>query len=129
MLRKTVPVWMGLLLLVIGSSVSEGAIRRVAKRLNVLEFYGGYSQPFGNYHTIGSIDFVNNIGLLTDIDADRVYDPTVHFGINYGQLRGHWLYSIGFRYTKIETKDTFRGAPLVSLPFPPVKPPSNQYYV
>lgn len=112
------------------SSVSEARIIRVAKRLNVIEFTAGYSHPVGSYHTIGTIDFRNNIGVIVDIDADRVYDPTFHLGISYGQLRGgHLLYSIGFRYTKIETLDTFVVDPYISYLFDPVKPSFNQYDV
>jgi len=110
------------------SSFSEAAIRRVAKRWNVIETYGGYSSPIGSYHTIGTIDFENGSGILVDIDADRVYDPTFHLGITYGQLRGgHLLYSIGFTYTKIETPDTFVVDPTISYIFIPVKPSFNQY--
>ncbi len=110
------------------SSFSEAAIRRVAKRWNVIETYGGYSSPIGSYNRIGTIDFVNNIGIIVDIGANRVYDPTFHLGITYGQLRrGHLLYSIGFRYTKIETLDIFVVDPTISYIFTPVKPSFNQY--
>jgi len=112
------------------SSFAEAGIKRVAKRWNVIETYGGYSSPIGSYHTIGTIDFVNASGIIIDIDADLVYDPTFHLGITYGQLRGgHLLYSIGFRYTKIETLDTFVVDPTISYIFYPVKPSFNQYDV
>ena len=128
MLRIIRPTVVLLALVFAVSSLAEAGIKRVTRRWNVIETYGGYSSPIGSYHTIGTIDFVNNSGLLVDIDADRVYDPTFHLGITYGQLRrGHLLYSIGFTYTKIETLDTFVVDPTVSYIFIPVKPSFNQY--
>lgn len=119
---------LSLVLILAVSSLTEARIARVAKRLNVIEFYGGYSHPIGSYHTIGTIDFVNNSGILADVSASRVYDPTFHLGLTYGQLRGgHLLYSIGFRYTKIKALDIFVVDPFVSYRFVPVKPSFNQY--
>ena len=109
------------------SSLTEARIRRVAKQWNVIETYGGYSTPIGSYNRIGTIDFVNNTGIIVDVDADRVYDPTFHLGITYGQLRrGHLLYSIGFTYTRIETLDTFF-TDSYKFYFTGVKPSFNQY--
>ncbi len=110
------------------SSMAEARIRRVAKQWNVIETYVGYSTPIGSYSRIGTIDFINNAGIIVDVDADRVYDPSFHLGITYGQLRrGHLLYSIGFRYTKIETLDTFVVDPTISYIFSPIKPSFHQY--
>ncbi len=89
-------------------SVSEAAIKKVARRYNVLEVYGGYSTPLGKYGQIGELDFVNSRGLYVNIDADWVYEPTFHIGFSYGQIRGgHVFYSVGFRYTRVEVEDTF----------------------
>ena len=110
------------------SSFSEAAIKRVAKQWNVIEIYGGYSSPIGSYHRIGATDFRIESGHVFDIDADKVYDPTFHLGLTYGQLRGgHLLYSIGFTYTKIETLDTFYADPYNAFYFIGVKPSFNQY--
>jgi len=110
------------------SSFSEAAIRRVAKRWNVIETYGGYSTPIGSYSKVGVIDLWNSDHVLVDVDANRVYDPTFHLGINYGQLRGgHLLYSIGFRYTRVRTPDTFWVETSYGYMFDPPHSKLNQY--
>jgi hypothetical protein len=106
---------------------TEARIERVAKKFNIVEFYGGYSHPIGNYHIIGNENFESG-GRIIDLEASKVYDPTFHFGLAYGQLvRGHFMYSLGFMYTKIHTEDTFFVSPGEFYVFTPVKPAFNQY--
>ncbi len=127
MMRIIRPTVVLLALVFAVSSLAEAGIKRVARRWNVIETYGGYSSPFGSYHRIGATDFRIESGHVFDIDADKVYDPTFHLGLTYGQLRGgHLLYSIGFTYTKIETLDTFF-TDSDKFYFIGVKPSFNQY--
>jgi len=128
MSRIVRPLVLMLTLVLAVGSLSEARIKRVARRYNVIDLYGGYSTPIGSYHTIGTIDFVNARGVIVDIDANRVYDPTFHLGFTYGQLRGgHLLYSIGFRYAKIKALETFVVDSTISYRFAPVKPSFHQY--
>ncbi|HWR82892.1 MAG TPA: hypothetical protein VN285_06300 [Candidatus Deferrimicrobium sp.] len=115
--------------LVFAAGISaEARITRVAKRWNMLEVYGGYSTAVGSYNRVGVIDFVDSRGFLADVDADKVYDPTYHFGLSYGQLRGgHLFYAVGFRYTKVETEDTFFVDPSIAYSFVPLQSKLHQY--
>jgi len=83
---------------------AEGAIVRVAKRYYTLDVSGGASTPVGKYDGfVDFVDFFDAEGRPVDVDADVLYDPTFHLGINYGQLRNdRMLLTLGFRWTKIE---------------------------
>ncbi len=115
----------------IAEPTAEAGITKVAKRLNVLEFYGGYSHPVGSYDGIDIIDFLDSQDRLVELDADQVYDPGYYFGFNYGQLTvSHVLLSFGFRWTHIATLDTFYTDPLVpgfGWEFQPETPTFNLY--
>ena len=54
------------------SMVAKAGIVRVAKRLNVIEFYGGYAKAVGKYDHIDIINFTNSLGQLVELDADDV---------------------------------------------------------
>ena len=127
MLRLIKPMLPMLIVFLATCLPTEARIERVAKKFNIVEFYGGYSHPIGNYHMIGSQNFESNGGVV-DLEASQVYDPTFHFGLAYGQLvQGHFMYSLGFMYTKIHTVDTFFVSPGEYYVFTPVKPAFNQY--
>ena len=128
MLRIIRPTVVLLALVFAVSSLAEAGIKRVARRYNVIETYGGYSTPIGSYSKVGIIDLWNSNRVLVDVDANRVYDPTFHLGITYGQLRGgHLLYSIGFRYTRVRTPDTFWVETSFGHMFDPPHSKLNQY--
>ncbi|MEW6412230.1 MAG: hypothetical protein AB1483_07130 [Candidatus Zixiibacteriota bacterium] len=132
MIRKVLAITMATAAICFAaSSTSEAAITKVAKRLNVLEFYGGYAHPVGSYDGIDIIDFLDSQDRLVELDADQVYDPGFYFGFNYGQLRSnHILVSLGFRWTHINTLDTFYTDPLVpnyGWAFVPETPTFNLY--
>jgi len=108
---------------------SYAGMVKVAKRLNYLDIYGGYSKPVG---TISGV--VTDPLLVGDrhvsVDIDSAYTSTVFFGISYGQLRsGHILYSLGFRYTHHDILDTINYPPSHFLTWAPLteKPSYNQY--
>ncbi|NOY89530.1 MAG: hypothetical protein GXO93_09140 [FCB group bacterium] len=126
---KTYKLFFILLSFIFGIAMSSQAgIVRVAKHLNMIEFYGGYARPVGTYHRIDIIDFLNSQNRIVDLDADKVYDKTFYVGFSYGQLMyNHILYSIGFRYTEIKAKDTFWVEPNYGWSFTPEKPKFNQY--
>ena len=93
------------------TSADAGAIVRVTRTLNVIDFYGGYAYPWGNYEGTIARDFLIN-NRLVDVEAENLYEPTFYLGFNYGTLRrGHLLYQLGFRYTNHRMLDT------VYLPF------------
>ena len=82
------------------------AITRTTRTLNFVEFYAGSSMPQGTYTGLPDFNFIIN-NRLVDVDAEDVYDNTFHLGLGYGQLRGsHLLFSLGFKYTKHDVKDT-----------------------
>ncbi len=118
----------GLLVLVCGllATPAEAGLARVAKRYTLVDLNGGYSSPVGKYEGIGVIDFENSRGQLVRLNADEVYDPTFHVGLNYGQLRNsHMQWTIGFRYTKINQLNRFV-ADDQTLVFAPEKPSIHQ---
>jgi len=98
---------------------SEAAIMRVARRMNVVDFFGGYALPWGDYRRISVIPFISG-GRVVELNADEVYDPTQYLGFSYGQLRNdRVLYSLGFRWTHINIED--------DLEFTVERPTLNQY--
>jgi len=84
------------------------AVTRVGKRFNVLEIGAGYASPAGKYDYIGSIDFIDDMGIVRNLNADQVYDPSFTLGISLGQLRNRWLVTVGAVYTKVNQLDTFK---------------------
>jgi hypothetical protein len=87
-------------------SSSSQAITRVGKKLNVIEFYGGYAGPLGTYNGIPIDEFIIE-GRQWEFEADEVYGASYYFGLNYGQLfANRFLISAGFRYTRHDLKDT-----------------------
>jgi len=119
MFRKVLAVVILAAILIIPAATSQAAIVKVARRLNVIDFFGGYAQPWGNYKRLSVLPFISG-GSVVELDADRVYDPTYYFGFNYGQLRNdRLLYSLGFRWTHINVAD--------DLEFTVERPTLNQY--
>jgi len=93
-------------LILISPSHDVFAVSKVARSLNVLEFFGGGSIPTGTRDGLPDYEFIIN-NRSQDVDAKDIYNNSFHFGIDYGQLRSaHWLVSLGFRYTKHNVKDT-----------------------
>ena len=91
---------------VLYSSQNSLAITKVARTMNVMEFFGGGSLPVGDRNGLPDFDFLIN-NRLVDVNSQDIYKNSFHFGLDYGQLRSsHFLLSIGFRYTKHEVQDT-----------------------
>ncbi|MFH2048845.1 MAG: hypothetical protein ABIJ12_05310 [bacterium] len=85
---------------------SDAAIKRVASRYNMLNFYGGYAVPVGEYDHIGPLAIEYDINQLATLNADSIYNPTYYLGVDYGTLYSrHVLYMIGFRFTEHSIKD------------------------
>jgi len=88
------------------ASSSDAAIKRVASRYNMLNFYSGYADPHGEYDQSGMVSFVDYQGRPSDIAGDSLYDATYYLGFDYGTLYSrHVLYMIGFRFTEHNVKD------------------------
>ncbi len=88
------------------ASSSDAAIKRVASRYNMLNIYGGYADPHGEYDHVGPIPIELSINQLATLDADSIYNPTYFLGIDYGTLYSrHVLYMIGFRFTEHNIQD------------------------
>lgn len=103
MLKKLTISFVILSAILFSASESDAAIRKVAKQYNFISVYGGFSKPHGQYDGLTWEKFFG----FRDIDGDEIYDNTFHFGVNYGALvKGHFMYSLGFRYTKHAVKDT-----------------------
>jgi len=96
MKTKTICV-IALAALIVGGAMSaDAAIRRVPASYNMLNFYGGYATPHGDYDEVGLLVWPQG----TESPADEVFDGTYYFGFDYGTIRNkHFLVLIGFRYT------------------------------
>lgn len=128
MYRKTILTVLTALICGGIASSADAAISRVAKRINVVEFQGGYALPIGSYDGIDIIDFIDTQGRLVELDADAVYDPSFYLGVNYGQLRNdHIMFSVGFRWTHINPDDTYQVDDWLTYSFVPETPSFNQY--
>lgn len=83
------------------ASPVNGEIIRVARRYNVINFFGGSSTPVGKYDNLAGFGYIT--AAHEQVDGDQVYDPTYQLGFSYGQVRNNqMLLEIGFRYTPIE---------------------------
>jgi len=86
-----------LILVLIGVS-SSLAIQKVAPRLNVVDIYGGYSAPLGEYDSYILYDFTYDDKTF-EFEGSDIYKSSFHLGVDYGQvINRHWLASIGFCY-------------------------------
>ena len=94
---------LAVILPLLASSVNSEIIR-VARRYNVVSFFGGTSSPVGTYSNLaGFAVFTDELGNPIEVDGDKVYDPTYQLGFSYGRVRDNRLaLEIGFRYTRIE---------------------------
>lgn len=87
------------------------AITRVAPKVNILEFHGGYGMPQGTYDQIIGTDFIFPTGQVADFDAENVYDNGFYFGLSYGRvIGGHWQTTVGFDFVQIGAKDSIAQA-------------------
>ncbi len=87
--------------LLVGVAGQSYAIQRVAPRIAVLEFRGGYAMPLGSYDGIVGVPFEFDPGEIVHFDAERVYRDGLHLGISLGRLSGnHWQRSVGFDYAR-----------------------------
>lgn len=100
-MKRTLSI--ALLALILAGTVAvdaTAAIKRVAARYNVLNFYGGYATPHGEYHELGALPFLDQNDQLVTFDADLLLDGTYFLGADYGTLYSrYFLVLIGFRYT------------------------------
>ncbi len=83
------------------------AVTKVGRKYNVLEFGAGYASPVGEYDHISQIDFIDDVGIVRNLDADQVYDPSFSIGMSLGQLRNHWSVSVGAVYTRVNQLEAF----------------------
>ncbi|UCE25732.1 MAG: hypothetical protein JSU74_06730 [Candidatus Zixiibacteriota bacterium] len=126
--KYTVIVVLTLIMVCTVAVGSRAEMVKVARILNMLEFHGGYGQPVGSYDRIYGIPFLDSQNNLVDLDADAVYDPGYYFGFSYGQLRArHFMFSLGFRWTHVNTLDTFWIEPDWGWTYSFETPTFNQY--
>ena len=112
MLRIIRPTVVLLALVFAVSSFAEAGIKRVARRWNVIDFYGGYARPHGEYGAMGDLPFTDQSGHPINLRADEWLDETYFLGFDYGTLyKAHLMYMIGFRFTDHNVKDVFRDIP------------------
>ncbi|MBU8932706.1 MAG: hypothetical protein KOO62_01745 [candidate division Zixibacteria bacterium] len=101
-----------LILLLTVAPQTEGGIAKSPRKYNMLNFYGGYAEPHGEYDWVGLIDvgIQNSQGeILDNVDAESVFDPTWYVGFDYGTLYNrHMLIMIGFRFTEHNAQDWIR---------------------
>ncbi|RKX29666.1 MAG: hypothetical protein DRP47_01100 [Candidatus Zixiibacteriota bacterium] len=86
---------------------TEARISKVERRYNLINVYGGYATPHGEYDNVGLIEFVDQYGnAVINIPGDSLFDPTWFVGFDYGTLYNrHILCMIGFRYTEHNVQD------------------------
>lgn len=98
-----------LLLLAAFIAPTADAIERVSRKLNFFEVNGAYLSPTGEIQGFVSVPdeiFPAEIRPL-DLDASDTYDATFALGVAFGQIRAGSLgWSVGFRYTKHQLKDS-----------------------
>jgi hypothetical protein len=103
------------LIMLLVAPAADAGIKKVAKRLSMIDFYAGGSIISGKYQGLGLDhwnDFFEKGFPSPSIDGSDIYKSTFHFGIDYGQLRNdHFLFTIGFRYTRVQVKDS------INIPF------------
>jgi len=88
------------------ATVSEAAIRRVPARYNLLNFYGGYAIPHGEYSEVGLFRWEDTSGRPYLWDADSMFNETFYFGVDYGSIvNRRFQYLVGFRYTNHDIID------------------------
>ncbi len=104
------------------------AIERTVIRYNTLCVYGGLSQPIGTNNGTVFYNFSDGSGRQFNVDSKDLYEEGFHLGSNYGKIvGGHWMVTLGFRYTSHEVKDPIVGDGIaVSLP---ERPTYRQYDV
>jgi hypothetical protein len=112
-MRKT-PMYamVAVLAFMFAAPAGQAGISRVAKRLNMIDFYAGGSMATGKYGGLGQThwdDLANAFFPNPKVDGSNLYGSSYHLGFDYGQLRyNHLLLAVGFRYTKVELKDSVR---------------------
>lgn len=88
---------------------SADAIERVGRKLNFVEISGSYLTPTGEVESFTGVPdelFPAEIRPL-ELDANEAYDGTFALGIAIGQVNAGSLgWSLGFRYTKHDLKDS-----------------------
>lgn len=95
-----------LLTMVFLVGTSALAINKVAPKYSMVEFFGGYAEPLGNYEgTMVTGDFTY-MGQVYEAKAGSIYEPGFTLGVTYGKLvNGRWLASAGLRYTRNKFDD------------------------
>ncbi len=96
-----------LVAMVVGAvSISDAAIRRVPARFNLLNFYGGYTNPFGQYDALGPVPITDDMGRQIKVDADQLFDGSYYFGLDYGSIVNRYFQiMVGFRFTNNKVQD------------------------
>ncbi len=126
--KFTLILLLTLIMVCVAAAGSSAEMVKVARILNMLEFHSGYAQPIGTYDRIYGILFLDSRQNLVDLDADEVYDAGYYFGFSYGQLRArHFMFSLGFRWTHVNTLDTFWTEADYGWSYSPETPTFNQY--
>ncbi len=118
MMRIIRPTVVLLALVFAVSSLAEARIKRVARRYNVIDFYGGYAIPRGEYDAMGNLPFTDQFGNPINLSANEWLDETYFLGFDYGTLyKAHLLYMIGFRFTNHRVMDVFETPPAKDIRF------------
>jgi hypothetical protein len=98
-------VFLAASLVVIVAGSDAFGIVRVARRLGVLEVYGGANNAVGEFGSLPGYDFLINYRKV-NIPAEDAFNTGFHLGIRFGQLRNaHFLGTIGFQFTDYNLND------------------------
>ena len=76
------------------------AITRTARKLNMVEFFGGISTPHGENVGLVNGPFLDDTNSPITVDAEQWLDESFFLGLSYGALfGGNSLFQIGIRYS------------------------------
>ncbi|MCH7946305.1 MAG: hypothetical protein IIC66_00740 [candidate division Zixibacteria bacterium] len=76
------------------------AITRTARKLNMVEFFGGINTPHGEYDGLVNGPFLDDTNSPISLDANQWLDNSFFLGLSYGALYGgNSLFQIGIRYS------------------------------
>ncbi len=112
-MSKSIRVLLAASITIILLSSNLFAISKVAARYNVMGFTVSSAQPHGSYGRIGignyEVVFLNEFNQPFEFDADKLYDNSFAYGLNYGRLiNKNTVFNVGFSFVDAEISDEFK---------------------
>jgi hypothetical protein len=112
--RRYIGYGAGIFITLSVTAPASQAVERVSRLMNFVDFYVGGSTPVGERDGLPDVEFSDFVA-NAELNSDKVYENTFHMGVTYGQLRSHFLWSIGLHYTDHRPFDLIELSPDTSL--------------